>query len=54
MTDLTPSKSAQYQRANRLKKKLKAQEDKDLIELQQQEQAKKIKQIKQTRKRKFS
>ena len=39
MTDQTPSKSAFYQRAKRLEKKLKAQEEKDVIEKQQQAQA---------------
>jgi hypothetical protein len=51
MTDQTPSPSALYQRANRLKKKLKAQEEKDLIEKQQIAQAKKITQHNQQRRK---
>jgi len=50
MTDQTPSPSATYQRANRLKKKLKAQEEKDIIEKQQIAQAKKIMTVKRQQK----
>lgn len=50
MTDQTPSPSALYQRANRLKKKLKAQEVKDIIEKQIEAQAKKIMTVKRQHK----